>query len=378
MKPKILEVSAIDLTIYKFILPLMRELKKNGFDVSCAAAYMGAADKIEAEGFKVYHIDIERKIAPISNIKTIIQLYKIIKKEKIDIIHVHTPIAAVLGRIAAKLAGVKHVIYTVHGFYMSNKFFYHIEKFMAKYFTDYIFTVNNEDLTFALENHFISSKKIMNINSVGIDTDKFDPQKIDIKVIKEIRKSFQIKAADKVIGFVGRVVKEKGVLDLINAFIYLNKQKENIKLLIVGSWNLGERDNSTKFEIDQLIEKYNLKDKVIFTGHREDIKEFLSIMDIFVLPSYREGMPVSLLEAMSMERCVVATDIRGCRDEVDEATGILYKAGDVEKLASILNDLLNSEIKRREFGKNARKRVQKLFEQQQVIEKQIKLFKKLL
>ncbi|MCT4619043.1 MAG: glycosyltransferase family 4 protein [Marinisporobacter sp.] len=378
MKLKVLEVAGIDLTIYKFIVPLMRELKENGFDVSCAAASMGATEKIENEGFKIHNIDIKRKIELVSNIKSIIQLYKIIKKEKIDIIHVHTPIAAVLGRIAAKLAGVKHIIYTVHGFYLSNKIFYYIEKFMAKYFTDYIFTVNHEDLVFAVENYFTSPEKIMNINSVGIDAQKFDPDKIDLKKIEQIRKSFQINATDQVIGFVGRVVKEKGILDLINAFILLSKQKENTKLVIVGSWELGERDNTTKGEIDELIKKYDLQDRIIFTGHREDIKDLLSMMNIFVLPSYREGMPVSLLEAMAMKRCVVATDIRGCRDEVNEDTGMLYEAGDVKKLTSILSDLLNDTTKRKAFGENARKRVQKLFEQQQVIEKQIKLFQKLL
>lgn len=374
MNPKILQISAIDMTIYKFVLPLMKELKKNGFDVICASKNLGAAQHIEKEGFKTYDIDIKRKIEPISNIKIIVQLYKIIKKENIDIVHVHTPIAAVLGRIAAKMAGVEKIIYTVHGFHTSHKFFYYIEKLMAKYFTDFIFTVNSEDLKFAIENNFIETNKIVNINSVGIDIDKFNPDNIEEEKIISLKTSFKISLNNKIIGFVGRIVKEKGILDLLKAFINISNKIDNCKLLIVGSSELGERDNTTKLEIEKLIDKYNLKDKVIFTGYREDIPELLSLMDIFVLPSYREGMPVSLLEAMAMEKCVVATDIRGCREEVDTTTGKLYPPGDIEKLTQILIHLLQNLEEANKLGKNARQKVTKLFDQKKVIEKQIKIF----
>lgn len=378
MKLKILQIAAIDMTIYKFVLPLMKELRNNDFEVICACRNLGAIQKIQDEGFECYDIDIERSINPVSSIKAIIQLYKIIKEEKVDIVHVHTPIASVLGRIVAKMTGVKHIVYTVHGFYISNKLFYYIEKIMAKYFTDFIFTVNKEDMEFAIKNNFIISNKIKNINSVGIDTTKFDPSNIKVQEQNKLKKSLNISQDDKVVGFIGRIVREKGIMDLIHAFARVSKKIPDTKLLIVGSNDLGERDNNTKAEIDKLIERYELNEKVIFTGFRQDIPELLSIMEIFVLPSYREGMPVSLLEAMAMELPVIGTDIRGIREEiVHEECGLIYPPEDIDSLTKYLERMLSDLDSTKLMGKKARQRVINHFSQEEVLKRQIKIFKEL-
>lgn len=375
---KVLQVAAIDLSIYKFVVPLMAKLQAEGFEVSCACKNMGMLDKIREQGFEAIDIDIERKISPISNIRTIIQLYSIIKKNKINIVHLHTPIAGALGRIAARLAGADRIIYTAHGYYKDNFIFYNMEKFMAKHLSDYVFTVNQEDTDMAVNEWHLSRDKISNINSVGIDTGKFKPGVIDGNEKTALRDSLGLGQKDIIIGFTGRLVKIKGPIDLINAFIKIKDKFPDAKLLMIGTWEHGERDLSTKDTIFKMVKDNNLTDRVVFTGYREDIPELLSIMDIFVLPSYWEGMPVSLLEAMSMELPVIGTDIRGSREEITEDCGIIYPPGDVDALAKAIEWLLENREKAVAMGKNARKRVVELFSEDEVIKKQIDVYKKLL
>ncbi len=375
---KVLQVAAIDLSIYKFVVPLMANLQEEGFEVSCACKDMGMLDKIRQQGYEVIDIDIERKISPISNIRTIIQLYNLIKKYKINIVHLHTPIAGALGRIAAKLAGADKVIYTAHGYYKDNFLFYNIEKYMAKYISDYIFTVNQEDMDMAVNEWHLSHQKISNINSVGIDTQKFKPDAIKENENKALRESLGLGTKDTVIGFIGRLVKIKGPIDLINAFIKIRDRYPDAKLLMIGTWEHGERDLTTKDTIFKLVKENDLSGRVIFTGYREDIPELLSIMDMFVLPSYWEGMPVSLLEAMSMELPVIGTDIRGSREEITEDCGIIYPPGDVDALAQAIVKYLEDRETATAMGKNARKRVVELFSEEEVLKNQVAIYKKLL
>lgn len=374
MKPKVFELSTVDLTLYKFVLPLMKELRNNGFDVICGARDFGYLDKHREEGFKAYDIALSRSLNPITLLKAFFQLIRILKNEEVDIIHVHTPIASFIGRLAAFFAKVDVKIYTVHGFVLQPKVFYYVEKFMARTLTDYMFTVNQEDLDMAVREKFISADKVLNINSVGIDTEHFDPNRISEDTKVRLRESLNIRKDVPVIGYVGRVVKSKGVLDLVNAFVEVRKAKD-CQLLLVGPWDFDERpDNIIIEDIRNIIREDRLEQDILLPGHREDVAELLSIMDIFVLPSYREGMPVSLLEAMAMEKAVIGTDIRGIREEITAESGLIYEAKDVNGLRCHIEFYLDNIDKAAAMGRNARQRVLREFSIDKVIEKQIKVF----
>lgn len=368
---KIIEIAAVDITIYKFVLPLMKELEKSGWEIEVAAKDVGYFDCFKKEGFRVHNIDMPRNLSPIANIKALLKLISLFKKEKPDIIHTHTPIASILARIAAKITGVSKIIYTLHGLYKRFPFT-QIEKVMCKYFTDIIFTVNQEDKDYLLEHHIKKSDKIININSVGVNIDVFNPNSINQDRKNSIRKELNIQN-NPIIGFVGRMIKEKGILELLEAFVQVRK-KIPCQLLLVGSAELGERDESTLKAIKKYISDKGLGKDIIMPGHREDIPELLSIMDIFVLPSYREGMPVSLLEAMAMELPVVATDIRGCKEEVDENSGILIPKGDIDSLIKALDYLLQNPDIAKAKGINGRKRVCSLFTIEESVKRQIQSF----
>lgn len=378
MKPRIFELSTVDMTLYKFVLPLIKKLREQGFDIICGARNFGYLDKLEKEGFKTYDIALSRSLNPIALLKSFFQLVRVLKKEKINILHVHTPIASFVGRLAAFFAKVDIKVYTVHGFITRPKIFYYVEKFMAKTLTDYMFTVNQEDLDMAVKNKFISVDKALNINSVGIDTCTFDPGKVSEATKDQLRVSLNIKKDVPVIGYVGRIVKSKGVLDLIQAFVEINKNM-SCQLLLVGPWDMDERsDDIIIQDIRRIVHENRLEQDVFLPGHREDIVEFLSIMDVFVLPSYREGMPVSLLEAMAMEKAVIGTNIRGVREEITADSGLIYKVKDINTLKEHMEFYLKNVEKADMMGKSARQRVLENFGMDKVIGKQTKVFLELL
>lgn len=372
---KIVQVSAIDSTMYGLLGELNKQTVEQGHELICVCSDGPRVPKLKALGYQVETINIDRSIKPLSNMKSIYQMYKLFKKEKPDIVHVHTPIAALLGRIAAKMAKVPNIIYTAHGFYfhenmsrLKYKLFYNIEKYAARFFTDYLFTQSEEDGQLAIADNFLPKERITIISN-GVDVNKkFNPLYIDNKKLEDLKSEFDIQPNDKVITFIGRLVEEKGIFDLLEAFDQINST--NIKLLVVGEASSSERDQDAKTNLSEFKNK-----NVIFTGYRKDIPEILTLTDIYCLPSYREGMPRSIIEAMAMECAIVATNIRGSREEVDhESNGYLVELKNPVKLSEILINLINDEKLLEEFKGNARDKAEMMYNEDVVVKTQLKIF----
>lgn len=377
---KIIQVSAIASTMNGLLRRLNEMSIDNGYNVIGVCSKDNEENKYNKDFIKINNIEIERRISLISNIRSIYNMYKLFKKEKPDIVHVHTPVASVLGRIAAKLAKVPNIIYTAHGFYFHEnmrpvkyKIFLNIEKIIAKFFTDFIFTQSEEDRNTALQNKFIEPNNIITIGN-GVDTvNKFNPSKINLNEIEALYKELNIQNDIRVISFIGRLVEEKGIVDLLEAYTKLDYK--NTKLIIIGDLAQGERDKDTI----KLIEKYKNNESIKFVGNREDVNNLLYISDIFCLPSYREGMPRSIIEAMAMECAVIATDIRGCREEVvDGITGYLVKTNSPNEIKERIKDILNDENLLNTMKLEGRKRAEKLYNEDEVVRKQLDIFEKLL
>lgn len=375
---KIVQICAIDFTMDKLLMKLNKLSMDNSYEVVGICSNGCLVEKIRREGIKVHTVRIDRNINPVSNIRSIYLIYRILRDEAPDIVHVHTPVASVIGRIASKLAKVPSIIYTAHGFYFHEnmgkvkyKIFLSIEKFMALLFTDYIFTQSEEDRLIALENKFIPKEKIKAIGN-GVDLDnKFNIDNINQVKIKALYKYLDIKDNDKVVCFIGRLVKEKGILDLLESCKYV---KNNIKLLIIGELLQGDRDRQTIYE----IEKYKDNKDIKFLGNVDNIQEILYISDIFCLPSYREGMPRSIIEAMSMECAIIATNIRGSREEVlDGKTGYLVDVNSPEIIAEKIDLLLDNTELLHYMKVNGRNRAIKYYDENKVVTKQIEIFDKL-
>ena len=378
---KILQICAIDLSVEGLLKPLIFTLMDNGFTVHNACTDTGKFDDLKKQGLQMVNIPIERKISPLSNFKSILKLFSLIKTEKYDIIHVHTPVAAVLGRIAAKLAGAKYIIYTAHGFYFHEgmskkqyKFFYNLEKFFARIFTDWLLLQSKEDYDLCINDKFKNKERIIHISN-GVDIkNKFNLSLIDKMKINRLKNEMGIEDGDVVFSFIGRFVKEKGVFELLEAFHRLYESCLNVKLLMIGDTLASERDQSSYVLLKEMLNNPG----VIATGFRKDIPELLSISNVFVLPSHREGLPRSIIEAMAMGKPVIATNIRGCREEVFPGeNGFLVEKASVSDLYEKMKVMVDDYPSRIRFGERSRKIVEELFDEKKVIRKQLELFHKL-
>ena len=381
MKTKIVQVTAIGMSQVKLLSKLNNTLVEKGFEVHAVCTADEYTDQLAKDNIIFHDVKIDRAINPKGNIKSIIEMIKIFKKVKPEIVHVHTPVAAVLGRIAAKIAGVPHVIYTAHGFYfhegmssMKYKLFFTIEKYIGRIFTDYIFTQSKEDYDLAVKNDFLKNDNYLHISN-GIDlNNQFNLSNISNTEIIELKEHLNIQENDIVFTFLGRMVKEKGIIELLEAFKILSSENKNVKLLCMGSMPDSERDDS----IAGLLKNYD-SNQITFLGQVSSPENYYALSDVFVLPSYREGMPRSIIEAMAMKNAIIATDIRGSREEVShKENGYLVEVQNIPQLLEAMRYLTNHPDKIESMKEAGYKKTLAEYDEQQVVGKQLKVFNEIL
>jgi len=372
-KIKICHVATADMTVRFILLNQLLSLKNQGYDVSAVCTDGKWTKYIEDQGIKVKLINIKRKIfSPISDMISLIMMISYFRKQKIDIVHTHTPKAGILGRFAAKVAGVPVIIHSNHGFYFQDNtpfikrsFFIFLEK-MAARCCDLIFSINKEDIQTAVKEK-ICKQNLIKYSGDGINTCRFDPSFFSKDFIIAEKNNFGIASHDKVIGFVGRLVEEKGIKDLMLASFIVKKEFPDTTFLIIGP---REPDKKDFFDPKLFQKKYNLDKKILFLGETLEVPKLYSLMDIFVLPSHREGLGLVLLEASAMEKPVVATNIRGCREAVDDGkTGLLVSAKNVEELAKAIIYLLKNQQIAERMGKAGRQKVLNDFDERIIFDR---------
>lgn len=340
---KVLFVATVASHINSFHIPYLKMFKENGYKTFVAANWnLNHKDKIE---FCDEFIQIPLKRTPYSlkNIRAILELKKIIDKEKFDIIHCHTPMGSVVTRLAAKSARKKYgirVIYTAHGFHFFKGaplknwiLFYPIEWLLSKY-TDTIITMNKEDFDIAKKKFHNRCSDIRYVPGVGIDLNKFDFNLSNIKK-QNLRKKFELHEDEFVFLSVGELSKRKNHEVIIRALAKI--QNPTIKYLIVGKGNL-------KGYLENLSKKLKVENQVVFCGYRTDIKDLLCAVDAFAFPSKQEGLPVALMEAMATGLPIVGSNIRGNVDLIKNGYGgFLYKYNDVEGFACGMNKIMSTK-----------------------------------
>lgn len=381
---KILHICAIGATAEILLLPQINYLLSRNLTVEIACSPDRAVERLQQQGYTVHLVQIDRRISPLLNLKSIYQLAKLIKQQQYDLVHVHTPIAAVLGRIAAKLAGVKAIVYTSHGLPFHDRsspkeyaLYSNVEKFAAL-FTDLIISQNYEDIDTAKKLSLCPPEKIAYLGN-GVDIDRFNRDRLDPIHQTQLRNSLGIPdKADLIIGTIGRLTRKKGSGYLIEATAKLVSQFPNLHVLIIGG-ELSTDPEPFYTEITELIRSLGIQNNVTLTGIRQDIPEILGLLDIFTLPTFtHEGLPRSIVEAMSMGLPVVATDIRGCREAVvDNETGFIVPPQDSEKLAEALGKLLFDAELRQAYGKAGRQRVETEYDESLVFDRLEQFYQKL-
>lgn len=351
---RILYITTLSRTINAFLVPHIEKLLSDGNIVDCACSIDTEIDKnLTEKGVKVFDIPFTRNPFHLKNISAFRSLIKIQSEYKYDIVHVHTPIAALYGRLLkAKFPKIK-TIYTVHGFHFYKGapilnwcIYYPIEKMMSN-FTDTIITMNSEDYERAQK---FNINKIHKIHGVGVD---FASYNLNLFHKEEIRKKLKLSKDDFVILMIAEVNQNKNHKQMINAVEILKNRGILVKVICAGDGPMLE-------SLKNNVKVKGLEDNINFLGFRNDINELIIACDMGILLSQREGLPRNIMELMACEKTVIGTNIRGIRDLiVDNINGFLVPINEPNETADKIELLYKDRILLEKMALNANSLIKK-------------------
>jgi glycosyltransferase involved in cell wall biosynthesis len=298
------------------------------------------------------------------------ELFKLCRKEKFDIVHTHTSKGGFLGRIAARIAGVPIVFQTVHGFsfneltpWLITAFYVYLER-LAGPFGDVMISVTDQHRLMAIEKGITKPDKIITIHN-GINLSRFE----GIAATKSMSRELGLSREAILIGTVGRLAPQKGQTYLLRAMPHVVRKHPQTNLVFVG-------DGPQEAELRDLAVELDVADHCSFLGFRRDVPELLACFDILVQPSPREGLSITLLEAMAARRPVIATNIAANREVVDNGiNGVLCQPMNSAALAKAIIDLIENQEEARLLGERAREKVEQHFDDQKMLEQTLALYK---
>lgn len=365
MRPKICYILTVPMTVRAFFIPQLKYLSDNGFDVTLICSSDPNLQEELGHNIHFLPVDMPRGLSIFGSLSVISKLVKILKTEKFDLVQYSTPNAGLYGAVASKVCKITVRNYHLMGFrYLSAKgimrfILKFLEKLTCKLSTS-IECVSNSNLEFGVKEGIFPKEKacvVWNGSTGGVDLKRFDYNKRDIWR-KEIRNKLGIDENDFVYGFVGRITKDKGIDELLEAYLSSNL---NGKLLLIG--NFEEKENLNQNFLDKAFKNKNIK----FISAVDDIEKYYAAIDILVLPSYREGFGNVIIEAGAMGTPAIVTDIPGPKDAViPNKTAILVKKQDVDSLRNIFNEISVESAKK--MGKETFSYVEESFDSEKLNE----------
>ena len=355
---KILYVTTVSLTLNTFLIPHIRYLKENGYDVQIASN-IDVELSNDFKELKVKHtkIDFSRNPFSIKNIKAYKQIRRLYDEGNFDIVHVHTPVASFISRLALKSKPTK-IIYTCHGFHfykgapLINWFIYYPLEVIAARWTDTIIAINKEDLDRANKFKLRGEGKTFLMHGVGIEESRYI---IDSFNRQSYRKKIGLEDDDFAILVLAEINKNKNHMQIIGAINSLKGNYPNIKLVCAGSGPLEEK-------MKNVVKELGLHNNVKFLGFRKDVSELLSSCDCVGLFSYREGLGKCLIEGMIAEKPIIATNTRGPRELInDKENGFLIELEDEKALANKIEELYKDKKLQMKFVEKSEVKVEKYY-----------------
>ena len=333
----------------KQLLSIIDSLDKRRFNVFLFSAKCGlmVGDAVSIEGLALVRSRwLDRPLNPFKDPLAMFEIYRFIKKNNIQIVHTHSSKAGILGRIGARLAGVRFICHTVHGWsfndfqpYLLRKVFIGLERFVSR-FTDRIIVVSLYDKQKGLDN------RIGSLNKYRLIRYGIEPAGIDLREPK-IKRELGIDSNALVVGMVSCLKPQKAPQDFIRLAFLVNKSLKSTKFILIG-------DGKMRQPLQRLIDKLGLQRKVILTGWRRDVFAILPGIDVFVLTSLWEGLPVSVLEAVSSSVPVVATNTGGVAEVIiDAKTGFLVRPHSIQAMSEKVVILLKDANLRKQLAKSA-------------------------
>lgn len=369
---KLVRITTIPLSLEKLLENQLRYM--NDFYEVIAVAAEG--DRLRTfgtqQGVRTFEVAMTRQITPFRDLKALWQLFWFLKKEKPFIVHSHTPKAGTIGMLAAKLAGVPHRLHTVAGLPLletsgnKRKLLSFVEKITYACATR-VYPNSNGLKEIIVEEKFCVPEKLKVIgkgSSNGINTDFFCPQLISEEQLTALNEQLGIYKDDFVFVFIGRIVADKGINELVEAFVRLSAENQKYKLLLVGPFEK---------ELDPLLAEtenaITTNTAIISVGYQNDVRPYFAVSNCLVFPSYREGFPNVVMQAGAMGLPSVVSNINGCNEIIiSDENGIIIEPKSSEAIYFAMKKLIDEPEYYHKLKNNARKMIVSRFKQQQIWE----------
>lgn len=357
------------------ILRLAEHAREDGFEVDVLTTDEVFQSVLKESGIGFVNLDvIWRDIKPFRDVQGLFKLWNFLRKSNYDFVHTHTSKAGFVGRFAAKFAGIKHIVHTVHGFafheessWLTLKAYSFLER-IAAYFCDRIVTVSKFHSEWALRLKIGTKRKVVAIPN-GLSDERAKPT----RTREEVRTELGLSENTLMLFTPGRLAHQKGLEYLFQALQMVNeKLPSSFKLFLAGTGPIQD-------ELNQLASELNLQNEVEFLGFRTDISDLLTASDVVVLPSLREGLSIALLEAMAAAKPIVTTTIGSNLEASNNGkAAVLVPPKDTKTLADALIDFLNSPALMAEKAKEARGLFEECYEEKFMLNSYISLYEELI
>lgn len=363
---KLIRITTVPISLKVLLKGQHRFMKYQGFDVLGVSSSGNELEEVKnQEEIPVYALEMTRTISPLQDLKSLWNFYKLCRKEKPTIVHSHTPKAGIVGMLGARLAGVPIRLHTVAGMPlmeatgMKRRILDWVEKLTYSAATG-VYPNSKGLYDFIIQHQYTSMEKLMvigNGSSNGIDTSFFSREKLEETDLIKLRTSLSIKDHDFVFVFVGRLVGDKGINELVSAFAQLNKP--NVKLLLVGSLesDLDPLANEIQSEIDR-------NPNIITVGFQKDVRPYFAISNALVFPSYREGFPNVVMQAGALELPSIVSNINGCNEIIIEGeNGMIIPVKNIEVIHDAMIKFVEDGVFYNKLKSNSRKMITNRYEQ---------------
>ncbi|EJF08477.1 glycosyltransferase family 4 protein [Pontibacter sp. BAB1700] len=368
MPPVLIRITTVPLSLQKLITGQLPYMRSKGFEpVMVSAAGPESEAVVQEQATPLIEIVMTRKITPVQDIKALWQFYRLCKKHKPAIVHSHTPKAGIIGMLGAKLAGVPVRLHTVAGLPLmetngkTRQVLEAVEKLTYACATK-VYPNSTVLKDYILQSRFCGPDKVKvigNGSSNGINTAFFHRSQLDAAKLEELKAQLGIKPDDFVFVFIGRLVKDKGIQELVTAFKKLQGEHQQVKLLLVGPFeqDLDPIDDSILQEIEN-------NPAILSVGFQHDVRPYLAISQALAFPSYREGFPNVPMQAGCFDLPSIVTDINGCNEIIQHSeNGLIVPPKSMEELYTAMLTFINDKESFAYMQSQARRMIVERYEQ---------------
>jgi glycosyltransferase involved in cell wall biosynthesis len=343
----------------------LRAARSEGHSVDVVCGSGPLLQELQDEGYGVHVVENSRRVDPFADLRTLRDYLGLFRRERYDVVHTHNPKVNALAALAARVAKVPRIVSTVHGLYSHERQRPTVRRVWRTFeavsarLADLVLCQSAEDVRTARWRRIVPDARLRRLGN-GVDLARFSPERFGTEDRAALRRRLGVRPGEWVVGFVGRLVREKGILELLAAV----GARRGLRLWLIGPDERGVKRDALDPRVFTAVEN------VRWLGLQRDMPPWYAAMDVLALPSYREGFPRTLLEASAMELPVVASAIRGCREAVlPRETGLLVRPAHPGDLRSALDTLVGDAPRCRALGRAARIRARALFDERAVFDR---------